>query len=132
VCEDPGVTTPAPFRFDVVKEYPQRGPLQQYRTKNPTAFVCFRCGSAKTSKLVALISGIEGQTICNGCYGHLASVWDIRRGDAEDSVRDDMIVSALSVAVTQSTIEQSRALLLAREGRAYLLSPEAQMTLATA
>jgi hypothetical protein len=35
------------FRYEVVKTYPQRGPLQQYRLAASTSFLCFRCGPVR-------------------------------------------------------------------------------------
>ena len=43
------------FRYEIVKTYPSRGPLQQYRLAASTSFLCSRCGSAKTSKLVTTV-----------------------------------------------------------------------------
>ena len=58
-----------PFRYDVAKAYPQRGPLQQYRLAASTSFMCFRCGSGKTSKLVSTVQSDWNRLLCNGCYG---------------------------------------------------------------
>ena len=36
----------------VIKTYPKRGPLQQFRFAESTAFRCFRCGDTKRPRLI--------------------------------------------------------------------------------
>ena len=55
----------------VVKEYPPRGDLQQFRLTKATTFACNRCSKQKTSKLVAAENGNWDTFLCNGCYGFL-------------------------------------------------------------
>ena len=43
-----------PVPSTVTKTYPKRGPLQQFRFIEATAFRCFRCSSAKKSKLITV------------------------------------------------------------------------------
>ena len=56
-------------RPDVLREYPLRGVLQQFRLIKVTTFTCNRCNREKTSKLVATTDGNWQNLICNGCYG---------------------------------------------------------------
>jgi hypothetical protein len=126
------VTLPTPFRFEIVKTYPRRGPLQQFRAGATTSFVCSRCTQAKSAKLIATIGGGRTDLICNACYGYLLSVWDICVGAQEDHDRDEALLRVLSSAVTAAGIERGRVLLLTRETRATTLSPEAQTALSTA
>src|SRR6266545_4368953 len=126
------MTQATPFRFEIVKTYPRRGPLQQYRAAQSTAFVCSRCTQAKVSKLVATVRDDDGELLCNGCYGYLLSVWDVRVGQQEDAQRDEALTRLLGEAVSAAAIEHGRTLLLARDTRATALSSLAQTALATA
>jgi len=38
----------------IIKEYPPRGPLQQFRFDKSISFSCFRCGQNKISKLITI------------------------------------------------------------------------------
>lgn len=126
------MATTAPFRFEIAKSYPRRGPLQQYRAASATGFTCLRCLQAKTSKLVATVNDDGSQLMCNGCYGYLLSVWNIRAGQDEDAQRDDALLRLLASAVTAAEVERGRALLLARQTLAGLLSPNTLTLLSTA
>lgn len=67
-----------PVPSTVTKTYPQRGPLQQFRFAESTAFRCFRCSNAKKSKLITVYAGDWSRRLCNGCYGCLLSIYDIK------------------------------------------------------
>lgn len=56
-------------QLDVLKEYPLRGALQQFRLIKITTFTCDRCKQEKTSKLVATEDGNWENLMCNGCCG---------------------------------------------------------------
>ncbi|KAK4104092.1 hypothetical protein N658DRAFT_466004 [Parathielavia hyrcaniae] len=60
---------PRPPGLDVLKEYPRRGNLQQFRLTKVTTFTYKRCNKEKTSKLVATEDGNWENLMCNGCYG---------------------------------------------------------------
>lgn len=62
-----------PSQLDVIKEYPPRGALQQFRLGKVATFTCDRCSQQKTAKLVATKHGDWGTFVCNGCYGWLLS-----------------------------------------------------------
>ncbi|KAK0707268.1 hypothetical protein B0H67DRAFT_307113 [Lasiosphaeris hirsuta] len=62
-----------PSQFDVIKEFPPRGALQQFRLDKVTTFSCNRCGKQKTAKLVATKYGDWSSLVCNSCYGWLLS-----------------------------------------------------------
>ncbi|OIW31628.1 hypothetical protein CONLIGDRAFT_641417 [Coniochaeta ligniaria NRRL 30616] len=59
--------------FQIVKTFPPRGELQQYRLTATTEFSCCHCQQQKKSKLVAIKEGKWDQLLCNGCYGLLLS-----------------------------------------------------------
>jgi len=62
----------------ITKTYPKKGPLSQFRFEKVVSFVCFRCRSSKTSKLISLYSEDWSKKLCNGCYGRLISLYEIR------------------------------------------------------
>lgn len=123
---------PTSGRYEVTRTYPPRGPLQQYRLDSSTSFVCFRCGAAKTSKLVTVLRGDWGHLLCNGCYGRLLSLHEIRR-DAPDieGVADDVANELLAV-LSNEELRRAEELLRAREGRSANLDPKSLRLLATA
>lgn len=84
------------------------------------------------AKLIATSGDDRKGLLCNACYGHLLSVWEIRAGVQPDAERDNGLLRVLAAAVSAAQIEEGRALLLAREARAASLSAEAQTLLSTA
>lgn len=66
-------TDPESPQYEIVKEYPPRGTLRQYRLAKATAFTCHRCNQQKKAKLVATDGGNWDALMCNGCYGYLLS-----------------------------------------------------------
>ena len=82
-------------RYDVIKVYPARGPLQQYRVRAATAFRCFRCGRAKISKLVTVFAGDWAQLLCNGCYGWLLSVYNVKAHADDAGAKADILAAGL-------------------------------------
>lgn len=120
------------FRFNIIKTYPAHGPLQQYRTDATTAFTCFRCGRAKKSKLVTTSGGSWDRLLCNGCYGRLLSIWEIKSGSLDDAERYDELHRVLTGLVAEAEIARAASLIRAREQRSVQLSAEAMIALSTA
>src|SRR6266545_1018958 len=89
----------APVPSSVTKTYPQRGPLQQFRFAEGTAFRCFRCGDTKKSKLIAVYGGDWSRRLCNGCYGRLLSLFEIKAGTDAYDQRAEALAAALLAAV---------------------------------
>jgi hypothetical protein len=56
-----------------------------------SAFRCFRCGREKKSKLVAVFRDDWNHLLCNGCYGFLLSVIEIKAGDASTTERAQLL-----------------------------------------
>jgi len=112
--------------------YPQRGPLQQYRVATPTSFVCFRCGRTKTSKLLTVFRDDWGHLLCNGCYGRLLALYDVRRGSADASEVPDALADQLLALLSTDESRRAEELLRVREARSELLVPKALRLLATA
>lgn len=121
-----------PFRYEIIKSYPQRGPLFQYRLAESTTFTCCRCSKDKKSKLVSLIHNQWGRLLCNGCYGLLLSVWNIKSGDLGDSDRLTELLRILKHLAPEDQVERARSTLLAKDSRAKLLSADSFTALATA
>jgi hypothetical protein len=116
----------------VTKTYPQRGPLQQFRFAHSTAFKCFRCTESKKSKLITVYGGDWSKRLCNGCYGRLLSLYEIKAGTATDDERAEELAAALLSMVTLEDQRQGERLFRAAEERAQRLSTEAIRFIVTA
>ncbi len=97
---------------EIVKTYPVRGPMQQHRLAASTAFHCFRCGASKKSKLVTVFGGEWSKILCNGCYGRLLSIYEIKAGTKEDDQRAEELLHAPLAFVYQyiGNLKQYRAI----------------------
>lgn len=62
----------------IKKKYPPRGPLSQFRFDETVAFVCGRCVATKKSKLISIYGNDWDIKLCNGCYGYLLKLFEIR------------------------------------------------------
>src|SRR6266545_5411185 len=89
----------APVPSSVTKTYPQRGPLQQFRFAEGMAFRCFRCGDTKKSKLITVYGADWSRRLCNGCYGRLLSLFEIKAGLASEDQRAEALAEALLAVV---------------------------------
>jgi hypothetical protein len=121
-----------PVPSTVTKTYPPRGPLQQFRFIESTAFTCFRCGEAKKSKLITTYDGDWAKRLCNGCYGRLLSLYEIKAGTAPEDQRVDALAAALLSTITLDDQRQAERLYRISERRAQLLSVEAVRFIVTA
>ncbi len=121
-----------PVPSTITKTFPQRGPLQQFRFADSTAFECFRCGAAKKSKLITIYSGDWSRRLCNGCYGRLLSLYEIKAGTHDGDERAEELATALLSIVSVDAQRQAERLLRTSEKRAERLSPEALRFVATA
>jgi hypothetical protein len=121
-----------PVPSTITKTYAQRGPLQQFRFAESTAFRCFRCGDTKKSKLITVYNGDWSKRLCNGCYGRLLSLYDIKAGTAADDQKAEALAAALLSAVTLDRQRQAESLFRISEKRAERLSAEAVRFIATA
>ena len=121
-----------PVPAEATKTYPPRGPLQQFRFGSSTAFECFRCGRSKKSKLITVYGGDWSRRLCNGCYGRLLSLYEIKAGTSSDDERSEQLAEALLSMADADDIRRSQERLLAAEERASLLGPDALRFIATA
>ena len=109
---------------EVVKAFPARGPLQQVRVADLETFRCFRCGELKRSKLLALYEQDWSRRLCNGCYGFLLSIYEVKAGAAPEDERVDALAHALlklveaDKAASEAKLEE-----LASSGVRFSLSP---------
>jgi hypothetical protein len=121
-----------PVPSTATKTYPVRGPLQQFRSAEGRAFRCFRCGDTKKSKLITVYGGDSSRRLCNGCYGRLLSLFEIKAGlDSEDQ-RAEALAEALLAVVAIDDQRNAERLLRTSERRAERLTPEAVRFIATA
>src|SRR6516162_5021161 len=127
IMPDPGHS----FRYEVVKTYGRRGPLQQYRLAASTSFLCSRCGTDKTSKLVTTVQDDWDRLLCNGCYGLLLSIWQIKAGSLEDESRDAALVEMLVSAAPADEVARAQSRLIASGPPHAELSEDAQRMIAT-
>ena len=118
-------------RYEVTKIYAQRGPMRQHRLAESTSFRCFRCGLAKTSKLVTVFRQDWNHLLCNGCYGHLISLHDIRAGSATDSERADALAEQLLAHASVDEQRNAMELLRIRANGIDQLTGRSQRLLAT-
>lgn len=121
-----------PVPSTLTKTYPKRGPLQQFRFAEATAFQCFRCGRMKKSKLITTYTANWSRKLCNGCYGRLLSLYEIKAGAGTDDERAERLADDLLALVTVDQQRQSERVYRASEGRATVLRPEALRFIATA
>ena len=121
-----------PVPSSVKKRYPRRGPLQQCRFAEATAFRCFRCARVKRSKLVCVYMDDWSRRLCNGCYGRLLSLYKIKSGTKAEDERAGELAGALLSTVSLDDQRQAERLYRAAEERAKHLSPEAVRFIATA
>lgn len=121
-----------PVPSSVKKRYPRRGPLQQCRFAEATAFRCFRCTRIKRSKLISVYMEDWSKRLCNGCYGRLLSLYDIKSGTKTEDERAKELAGALLSMVSLDDQRQAERLYRTAEDRAKHLSPEAVRFIATA
>jgi hypothetical protein len=115
----------------VIKEYPQRGPMQQFRLESSRAFHCFRCGQDKTSRLVTVYGGDWSRLLCNGCYGRLLSIFTIKKGTGDEEQKAEALGEVLLARASNDERQQATKRLLISERRAGLLSERALKFIAT-
>ena len=116
----------------IAKTYPARGPMQQFRLAEISSFRCFRCGDTKRSKLITTYNGDWSSRLCNGCYGRLISLFDIKAGSRPDDERSEALAHALLSAVNLEAQRRAERLYRAANERAERLTPSTVRFIATA
>lgn len=120
-----------PVPSTVTKTYPPRGPLQQYRFAEGTAFRCFRCGDTKKSKLITVYADNWSRKLCNGCYGRLLALYEIKAGTAAEDQRAEQLGDLLFSLTSVDQQREAERLFRASDNRASALCPEALRFIAT-
>ncbi|HCC56909.1 MAG TPA: hypothetical protein DEQ47_06525 [Solibacterales bacterium] len=82
--------------------------------------------------MITVYGGDWSKRLCNGCYGRLLSLYEIKAGTAADDQRAEDLASALLSAVARDDQRQAERLFRASEKRAEFLSEEALRFIATA
>ena len=121
---------PIPSRL--TKTYRPRGPLQQFRFAESVAFRCFRCGNTKKSKLITLYYEDWSRKLCNGCYGRLLSIYEVKAGTAVDDERADQLAKTLFALTTIEQQREAERAFRVSDGRAVDISAEARRFIGTA
>jgi hypothetical protein len=120
-----------PVPFDIEKTYASRGSLRQFRLAQSAAFNCVRCGQSKKSKLITIYRDDWSKRLCNGCYGRLLSIYEVKAGTASDDERAEALASVLLSIVSKDQVDQAERVLRAAEERVKFLSPEAVRFIST-
>lgn len=124
------MTIPTPAELE--KSYPPKGPLRLFRFVHATSFPCVRCGMAKKAKLVGICNGDWNRRICNGCYGTLLSIYDLKTaGRLEEDAADELAELLLSFVGKGQTLQLVHRYKLA-QSRASVLHERSVRFLATA
>ncbi len=114
-----------PLPSEIVKTYPQRGAMQQFRISESTAFHCFRCGQSKKSRLVVVYENDWNRLLCNGCYGRLLSIYEIKAGTKPDDEKATDLAEVLLSLLNKDQVREAERLYQLSEKRAVLLSETA-------
>jgi hypothetical protein len=82
------------------------------------AFSWFRCGDAKKSKLITVYNGDWSKRLCNGCYGRLLSIYEIKAGTGADDQRaEELAVGLLSAVALDEQRQAERPLKIRFPGK---------------
>jgi hypothetical protein len=114
-----------PLPTEIVKTYPQRGSMQQFRITELIAFHCFRCGQSKKSKLVVVYENDWNHLLCNGCYGWLLSIYEIKTGTKPDDEKATDLAKILLSLLNKDQIREAERIYQLSEKHAALLSEAA-------
>jgi len=116
---------------NITKAYAKRGPLSQFRFEKSISFNCFRCGQSKTSKLVTIYSDDWKKRLCNGCYGRLLSIYDIKAGQTEIDEKAEQLLDVLLKLADESNLKQQSTKIHLQSNRTKFLSTTAMRFFAT-
>jgi len=120
-----------PLASEIVKTYSQRGPMQQFRLNESNAFHCFRCGQSKKSKLLVTYDSDWDHLLCNGCYGQLHSIYEIKAGSQSEDEKSTELAGLLLSLYNKDQVQEAERLYQLSENRSSLLSGNALRFVAT-
>lgn len=115
----------------IIKDYPPRGPLKQYRFDKSISFSCFRCGQSKVSKLITIYNNDWTKRICNGCYGRLLSIYDIKKGQQEIDDKVEQLSSLLLRLIDDNKVKEQANRIVLKQNKAKHLSQSSLRFFAT-
>ncbi|MBK0402535.1 hypothetical protein I5M27_06030 [Adhaeribacter sp. BT258] len=115
----------------ISKEYPNRGPLSQFRFEKSISFNCLRCGEAKTSKLITIYSNDWEKKLCNGCYGNLLSIYDIKGGQLRLDEKAEQLLGLLEKYVDSNKVREKVKKLNIANNKSSFLTPSSLRFYAT-
>lgn len=124
------IVKPVPAGLE--KEYAARGPLQQFRFRAATAFMCVRCNASKKAKLITVYYGDWSKRLCNGCYGRLLSIYEVKTGARADEESAERLAEALLSLVEEHGWRDAERRLTAASAKAKELNARGLRFLATA
>lgn len=116
---------------NITKEYPKRGPLSQYRFEKSFLFHCFRCGQSKTSKLITTYNNDWNKRLCNGCYGGLLSIYNIKAGQTGMDEKVEKLLDVLIKLVDDSKLREQSSKINLQSNRVKFLTPTTMRFFAT-
>jgi hypothetical protein len=87
--------------------------------------------ATKTSKLVTVFAGDWAQLLCNGCYGWLLSVYNVKAQADDAGSKAEVLAAGLLRLVPVDAARRCEELVVLREGRARTLQPRSLRLLAT-
>lgn len=116
---------------NITKEYPKRGPLSQFRFEKSISFNCFRCGQSKTSKLITIYNNDWNKRLCNGCYGRLLSIYDIKAGQTGIDEKVEQLLEVLIKLVDDNKLREQSTKINLQSNRAKFLTPTTMRFFAT-
>jgi len=99
--------------------------MQQFRILELTAFHCFRCGQSKKSRLVVVYENDWNRLLCNGCYGRLLSIYEIKAGTKPDNEKATNLAEVLLSLLSKDQVREAERLYQLSEKSATLLSENA-------
>ena len=102
---------------NIIKEYPPRGPMRQFRFEKVIAFACFRCSQEKKSKLITIHNENWNKRLCNGCYGRLLSIYEIKANSQSEDEKVKGLSELLLQLVSDNDIRLTTERLRIKENR---------------
>jgi hypothetical protein len=118
--------------MQIEKEFAPRCGMRLIRLVEPRIFTCSRCTEAKKSKLFARPDVAPDRHLCNGCYGYLLSVFDIKKGSQSEDEKSSLLAAALLQAFSKAQKQESERLFRIAEKRAGYLDSKSVLFLSTA
>jgi hypothetical protein len=106
--------------------------MQQYRLAEINGFHCFRCGQSKKSKLLVVYADDWERLLCNGCYGRLLSIFEIKAGTKSDDEKAAELAQLLLTLYSKDQVNEAEQRYRLAERLADILSPDAIRFIATA